>query len=1005
MYSPDLVDVAVDVFGGYCPAIPPSDQPSGAAGIAQDVVFPQGAVRTRGGLKNYFSVASPISALAAINGLKSYVTPTLLQRMLAWDSLGKFYKENPQGTLSLVSSRPYAGLFYQSNSLFGREYQAFFNSLGGFDIPRQFDDTNWDRVSQSGPGTSPVVTDEVGVSFTITPAAAGLVPVSGVVQPAATGLTQVGTLVTVKFTALVDATFKVGDTITIAGAGVAGYNGTFTIASFGTVAGVTVVTYINPITGLAASGGGTGTFNLVVVTTTAAMNFTNGQQVTIAGAGVAGYNGTWKVRFILAGGSVTCQIVINSTALAASGGGTISPSGNVAIGLHGVSVAFITRQGFITQASTPNFWTAAGSVRAICSQIPIGPANVVGRILLFTPVITAPAVTGSFYSLPNGSSQLTPSAVMVINDNVTTSLTVDFTDAILSAGFSANYLFTQVELGEPSFMIGYNSRLVWLGERNRLANLVNMGFDGGFGTDLLVRKYPLGWTQDAATYAGGGAAIAGGFTADWGDAYAITGNGSAICGKITQSAYADYLGVPIIRNNTAYSVRVRVAKAGALVAGSLQINLTSALGGFTTAGLSVTAAQLSASYAEFTGVLTAALSAPNVDLLLQVYVDGTPTNGASFLIDSIEIYPTNSPFNYSVAKLSHAFNPESYDATTGQIQIRPNDGQQLRAAFPIRNNLYLAKDHYLCYVADDGTNEPSSWTVNEVSATIGICGSNACDWTEEWAVFAERSGLYICWGSDPVKITPEIQRDASGLGRVSWESINWQYGHTIWVRIDKANKMILVGAPVNGATSPNIVFVLDYRWLDTASDIANSPMVTYSSFTGKIQAHGRGRRWATWLITANSMTFAERSDGTVQPFFGNGAGNGKIYQQLDCATQASDDGVAVDSQYQTYGLPSGVEEQVYQLGAHRKLLGYLKFRAVGAGNLMLAIGTAARSTLLRNYSLSTSPAGDGERPLNLHGERFYITAHTLAVGAWFQLEKLTACVRKEANIVVRGMSS
>src|SRR5579872_5528291 len=134
-YSPDLVDVPIEVFGGYCPAIPPSDLPPGAAEIAQDVMFPQGGLRQRGGLLAVFGPNNTgIPANAQINGLKTYSTPTLAQRLLAWDSLGNFYKESPQGTLSTVASRPYAGLLYQSSTLFGREYQAFFNSLGGADI-------------------------------------------------------------------------------------------------------------------------------------------------------------------------------------------------------------------------------------------------------------------------------------------------------------------------------------------------------------------------------------------------------------------------------------------------------------------------------------------------------------------------------------------------------------------------------------------------------------------------------------------------------------------------------------------------------------------------------------------------------------------------------------------------------------------------------------------------------------------------------------------------------
>lgn len=1013
------MDVPNEVFGGYVPAIPPQVLPPGASPFNQDVVFPEGSVCTRGGLINYFgapvSANNPLPANASVNGLKTYSTPTLANRLLAWDSIGNLYKESPQGMLNLLFSRPYQNLLYQSTTLFGREYQTFFNKTGGFDIPRQYDDTNWDRVSQVGPGASPAAIDS-------------------------------------------------------------------------------------------------------------------------------------------------------------------ATAGNIVAGKHQVSIAFITRQGYITMPSvSPTTWTAAGSKQVALTAIAIGPPNIIARLIIFTPVITAPATTGSFFSLPTGTTQLVTPTAMLINDNTTTAITLDFTDVILIAGFQANYLFNQLELGEPQFVAGYNSRTAWLGERAKQGNFANLTFDGGWNTagivtltsgpnnpsvatntaapvanpwinpnnifaqdgavasaaldpannfnsyiltatgygfaipgnatilgvgvtarvrtsrastasDALVRLtiagvisgndhsnglpwsialanqnygsnsdlwglttltpavinaanfgvayqatdndpihactaqidwigvtvyysvpsaagLPLGWTAGAAS-AGGNSALAAGFYADWADAYAITGDGvTAKRGEINQTAFQDYLLTTIIARNTTYRVRARIAAVGGLAAGTIHVNLQSTSQAFTTAGISVPASALTASYQEFDALLTAPLATPPADLLLQVYADGTPTNNGTFLIDSIEPYQQNVPFNYSTARFSHSFNPESFDSVTGTIQVRPNDGQQLRAGFPIRGNQYLAKDHYLCYVTDDGVNEPASWPVNEVSATVGICGPNAVDWTEEWATFAERSGLYVIWGGDPVKVTPEIQEDASRTGKIVWNSINWAYGFTIWVRIDRANKRILVGAPVNGATQPNVVFVLDYKWLDTAQDIAASPMVTYSAFTGKILAHGRGRRWTYWNISSNSMCFAERNDGTVQPFFGNNSSNGLIYQQGLETVQLSDNGAAILGRWDSYYAPAGIEEEMLKLGSHRKLLGYLKWRAIGVGSLLMSVQQANRVTNLRGYSLLLSPSGDGGRGLNLHGERFSIQISTNAVGAWFQLEKLIQCQRKDATIVVRGINA
>ena len=1008
MLYDDLIPVPIEVFGGYCPAMPPSDLPPGGAAMAQDCVFPQGALRQRGGLKPLVWAGTQISAGAKVNGLKTYITPTLAQRLLIWDSLGELFKENPQGTLSLINSRPYQNLFAQSQTLFGREYQAFFNALGGFDIPRQYDDTNWDRVSQSGPGASPAVTDET-LSFAIVASPTGITQGGNTV--AIVAISETADLVTVQTGGYGAGVFNTGDPVMIAGAP-AGYNGTFTIVS--APDGVHVQ-FINPVTGLAPGAGGTARWPLIQVNTVTTPQLVAGQQATITGAGVAGYNTTFHIFSVNAGAKLVFFVPTAAQAvLANSGNGQIAASGNIVAGEHQVSVAFITRQGLITEAAPPSSWVAAGSLRAVIAMIPTGPSNVVGRLLMFTPVITPPATTGNFYSLPNGNPQIF-SSTMVIPDNVTTTVSVDFLDSVLIAGFSANYLFSQVELGESAFTIGYNSRTVWMGERAKQGNFVNLGFDGGFGTDPMGNKFPLGWTEDPAFFAG--AAVgpsewdtdAGGMQhpgLSGGAGYAVIGDGAtATLGKISQSAYKDYLGVPIIQPNIAYSVRVRLASTLGATSGMARINLQSTTGAFTTAGLAVPTTQLLGHYQEFIAALTdVPLVNPPADLKLQVYVDGTPDNGLIVEFDSIEVFPTLTPYNYSTARISHAFNPESFDGTTGQVQIRPGDGQQLRAGFPLRNNLYLAKDHYLGYVADDGVNEPANWAFNEVSATIGICGPNAVDWNEEWAVFAERSGLYICWGSDPVKITQEIQYDAANAGRPTWQSINWSAAHTIWVRIDKVNKMILIGAPINGSTTPNIVFGLDYQWLMSAEEIASTPLVTFSSFTGKVLSHGRGRRWFTWSISANSMTFAERADGTAQPFFGNGAGNALVYQQVDAQTQPTDNGAAVNMLYQTYGCPASVEEQQYQLSAHRKLFGYLKFRAIGAGTLQIAIANGRRTLFLRSYTLTLSPPEDSSRPVNLHGDRFFITLQTNVAGSWAQIEKLIPCLKKDPSIVVSGVS-
>src|SRR5439155_23035971 len=95
-----------------------------------------------------------------VNYLKTYVTPTGLLRLLALDAAGSLWKESSVGVLSLISSTNVVGALGKSTSLFLREYLALSDGKTGIDIPRQFDDVNYDRVSQVGPGQAPSAADE-----------------------------------------------------------------------------------------------------------------------------------------------------------------------------------------------------------------------------------------------------------------------------------------------------------------------------------------------------------------------------------------------------------------------------------------------------------------------------------------------------------------------------------------------------------------------------------------------------------------------------------------------------------------------------------------------------------------------------------------------------------------------------------------------------------------------------------------------------------------------------
>jgi hypothetical protein len=159
-------------------------------------------------------------------------------------------------------------------------------------------------------------------TFTVLNATTGLAA-SGNGQVAAmpSGASSAGTTATLQTTAA--HALSVGQTVTVAGIANNLYNGTFVVTAIPTL---NTFSYAFAQSAIAASpGGATEAGNTVTITTTAAHGLTPGQNVTIAGVGVGGYNGTFTV---VTAPTPTTFTVTNPTAgLAASGGGTATPSG------------------------------------------------------------------------------------------------------------------------------------------------------------------------------------------------------------------------------------------------------------------------------------------------------------------------------------------------------------------------------------------------------------------------------------------------------------------------------------------------------------------------------------------------------------------------------------------------------------------------------------------------------------------------------------------------------
>ena len=936
-----LQPLAIDVFSGLVDDIPPSDLPLGASPANQDVQYKMGAWETRPARLRVFPNA--IAGTPSINGLANYTNTDLIDQLLALGSDGNIYSETFFGSnvSEILATGVEPNMTMQAKQGFGREYMAFSQGGLGVDAPRQWDGTNFDRVTQSGPGAAPLAADSV-TSGVVTASPNGLVKEN---TQTITAISQAGSVVTVQFMPGLQGG-QVGDNVYIAGVGVSGYDGTFPISTIS--ASQTQVQVINIVsTGLAPSSGGTLKTDNVFVGVPGSVGFTPvGGIVTIAGAGVSGYDGTWSSRGAQFGAQSGLVLYIpGSNSLANSGGGTATLAGNVSQGVHGVTVFFRTRQGFNTAPAPPGTYTSGGGVPTLLSNIPIGPSNVVARIICFT----ASGLANYFYV----------AATMIINDNTTTSTTIDYSDSALLSGTNVDEYFNHVELGECAGFAIYSGRLFGFCERNKLFDFNNFSFDGGFTAGAAsgtgTPSYPLGWTQDA-TNGPGGCRIAPSLV--WGDAYGIIGDGvTALRGMITQSAITDPFGVQsLLQTNVAYSIRAKTWIVNGFPippfsAYTLALEIFSpSAGSLGIVNINVT----TQTPVETIAPLMAARATLPSDALFRVYSNGIMNNGVVIAVDAIEIFPTLIPYIQAEVQASLAGQPEAMDGETGVLSVEDAGDQLIMAGFQLRKQLYLVGQNWLGVTQDDNTNEPSLWDISETSNKVGTPSPNGIGIGEEWAVVAGRNGLYIVWGgNEPIKVSQEIQP--------TWDTINWEAGFSLWVSVNVKEKRILIGAPTGNAVTPNKIFYFDYRGLDTATDIASYHSVRYSSYSGKILAIGDARKWSVWNLTANSGALIERPDGTQHTFIGNGVGNGLVWDLLDAedfSTTYSDDGAGIAFSYSTYYTPGHIDEQQLNLGAGRKQYGYLRGFVEGAGGLEVsaqALGNITPVTCATIPLVTTNP--------------------------------------------------
>ena len=177
--------------------------------------------------------------------------------------------------------------------------------------------------------------------------------------------------------------------------------------------------------------------------------------------------------------------------------GTVTPFGQAAPGFHLMRCTFLTRQGAVLKSSPYVKFIANGGQYLQVDNIPIGPSNIVARILEFTGADGA-----YFFYLPipaQVNGQVVSTATQ-INDNTTTSAFLDFSDNSLFGGLATsipgNDLLAQIVLDGALGFGQYATRSITYGQRNRIQKFLNLGFDGGYSAAATPHSR-MGWTRGA----------------------------------------------------------------------------------------------------------------------------------------------------------------------------------------------------------------------------------------------------------------------------------------------------------------------------------------------------------------------------------------------------------------------------------------------------------------------------------------------------------------------------
>lgn len=661
-------------------------------------------------------------------------------------------------------------------------------------------------------------------------------------------------------------------------------------------------------------------------------------------------------------------------------------AGNISAGLHNVIIFFETASGYFTRCvgipASFVFGGASGG-RLVLTGI-IGLANAIPSWVKNVRFgMSAVANPDIFFHVP--AVMTVPIPFQGVSD-ITFDFDVD--EATLLDGEDVTYLLSRIPISRCSGITSYANRLHYWGVENELTGFKNLSFTGGGYMPSAV--YPAGWIADPTGTLGRTGLLEGG--AGNGDPFewnilGLTSDPSNYHqGAIAQLAFADD-GTPLISSSGRYQIRFRGYKlTGINVTGQIQIGLSNGLGNGTFIGVKQ-AVNFATTPTEY--VLTIDVPLPYTANTYLVLFGNGLNSSTQIRIRDIRIVPDNQPVLTSRLLVSDDDDPEGVDAITGALDCAVDNGQVIRRVSKRGNFLEIEKEGSMFVTQDDGQSDPAFWEMNQLSATVGTpspdgsaiaADAAAGPWGGEPVVIASPDAAWLYAGGSILPLTNEILP--------VWQSINWKlYGDQVWISADKRNKKLYFGLPVNGASKPTQVWILDYLegWQEEQRKWC--PWNVPSPLCGMVMSKGAGSGVPEVLAligSASGTVFAMDPD-----YFKD------TYWALGTAPQTTLTDVAINSYYDTAFL-------AVTGSSGRNLFGFLTAFIIGAGSLLsTAFRVNSAGVALQTKTLNATPDDDIQIMMNVAATRIKFRIQTNAVGHWFIVAKFSPWAKPDPWAPVR----